>query len=142
MTRSSYHVTAESIVISDGEDSFEFPPVVEPWRRVLEPLTDRQLAACLRQGRLDRREDVCGTPSGISLYLSGHIVDVAHTLAEWPDWTRDERLITHELLMWLVSKQVSEYWSHVTEENRRQHPGSGEDYLRGLVQRIQSGRST
>jgi hypothetical protein len=38
----------------------------------------------------------------------------------------------HELLMWLVAKEVSEYWSHVTEENRVHHPGSDEDTSVGL----------
>jgi hypothetical protein len=48
----------------------------------------------------------------------------------------------HELLMWVVSNEVSEYWSHVTEENRQHHPGSEADYLHSLVERIQRGRST
>jgi hypothetical protein len=115
--------------------------VGEPWRQILEPLTDRQLAACVRQRRLDRREDVCGTPySGNSRYSSSHVVDVAEIVAEWewPDMTQDEVFIQHEVLMWLVSEGVSDYWSHVTEENRRHHPGSEEDYLRSLVQRMQS----
>jgi hypothetical protein len=135
MTRISYEVTAESIVVSDGVTTvFEFPRVREPYRQILEPLTDHQLAACLRQGRLVRREDVC--ESGlINHYPSWHIVNAADTLADRPDRTKDELLI-HEGLMWLVSKDVSEYWSHVTEENQQHHPGSEEDYLRGLVQRI------
>jgi hypothetical protein len=97
--------------------------------------------ACVRQRRLDRREDVCGTPySGNSRYSSSHVVDVAEIVAEWewPDMTQDEVFIQHEVLMWLVSEGVSDYWSHVTEENRRHHPGSEEDYLRSLVQRMQS----
>jgi hypothetical protein len=63
-------------------------------------------------------------------------------LAEWPDGTEEELFISHELLMWGVSKEVTEYWSHVSKVNRRHHPGSKEDYLRSLVERIQSGRST
>jgi hypothetical protein len=117
--------------------------VREPWRQILEPLTDRQLAACVRLGRLDRREDACGTPySGNSFYSSSHVVDVAEILAEWRDMTQDDLLIRHEVLMWLVSKRVSEYGPHLTEENRRHHPESKDEYLRGLVRRIQDERST
>jgi hypothetical protein len=135
-------VSEESIVLSDGHDSFEFPRVREPWRQILEPLTDRQLAACVRKGVLDHREEGCGKLSGNSLYHSSHVADVAETLAEWRDVPQDDLLIRHELLMWLVSERVSEYGSHVTEEDRRHHPGSKEEYLRGLVQRIQSARPT
>jgi hypothetical protein len=135
-----YRVSEESIVICDGHDSHEFPRVGEPWRQVLEPLTDRQLAACLRQARLYRREDVCGSPPR-AFFVSGLWVNVAEELAESPSTEQHDLFIRHELLMWLVSKEVSEYWSHVTEENRRHHPGSEGDYLRSLVQRIQSGRS-
>src|SRR5918994_5151508 len=82
-----YEVTAESIVFPDGD---ELPWVGEPSRRILEPLTDRQLAASLRQARLDRREDVCGRAAGG--LLSWHWVRAAETLAEWPDGTEEELL--------------------------------------------------
>jgi hypothetical protein len=141
MTRRGHRVSAESIVISDGHDTHEFPRVGEPWRQVLEPLTNRQLAACVRQGRQDRRRDVCGKPPRIDFYLSWHLVDAVETLAEWPI-EQDELLMRHEVLMSVVSKEVSEYWSHVTKENRLHHPRSEEDYLRGLVQRIQDERPT
>jgi hypothetical protein len=49
------------------------------------------------------------------------------------------RLFMHELLMWLVSKEVSEYWSHVTEENRVHHPGSDEDTSVGLCNGYRGG---
>jgi hypothetical protein len=74
--------------------------------------------------------------------LSWHAVRVAEKLAESPYTDQNELFISHELLMHFVSKEVREYWSHVTEENRRRHPGSEEHYLRSLVERIQRGGST
>jgi hypothetical protein len=136
MMRRGYDVTAEWIVFPDGD---ELPRVGEPSRRILEPLTDRQLTACLRQAPLDRREDVCGGPPGPSLVA---LVRAAEMLAEWPDGTEEELCISHELLMWGMSKEVTECWSHVSKVNRRHHPGSKEDCLRSLVERIQHGRST
>jgi hypothetical protein len=38
----------------------EFARIDGPYRQILEPLTGHQLAACLREGRRDRYEDVCG----------------------------------------------------------------------------------
>src|SRR5919106_6456574 len=141
MTRRGYHVSAESIVFSDGDDSYEIPRVVEePRRQILEPLTDRHLVACLRQARRDRREDACGRPPGV--LLSWHLVMAAEKVAEMPAMTQDDLFICHEFLMHFVSKEVSEYWSYVTEQNQRHHPGSEEDYLRRLVQRVQPARST
>jgi hypothetical protein len=135
MTRLGWYVTAESIVI-DGD---ELPRVGEPWRRVLEPLTDRQLAACARRARDDHREHVCAKPSANSYPLGGHLAHAAKTLAEATEMEQHDLFIRHELLMWGVSEYVSRYWSHVTDENRRHHPGSKEDYLRSLVQRIKLG---
>jgi hypothetical protein len=57
--------------------------VKEPWRQILEPLKGHQLAGCLRQGRLDRYEDVCGKRP--PFYLSGHLVMLVGMLAERMD---------------------------------------------------------
>ena len=73
--------------------------------------------------------------------LSWHAVRVAEKLADSPYTDQNELFISHELLMHLVSKEVTEYWSHVSEENCRHHPGLVEDYLRSLVERIQRGSS-
>ena len=94
------------------------------------------------------KRDVCGKRPKIFGYGSMFIVRIVEKLAEEPDNAEDPgpavepELSTHEALMWFVAKEVSEYWSHVTEENRQHHPGSVEDYLRSLVERVRRGRST
>jgi hypothetical protein len=135
MTRWGYHVTAESIVFTDGDDSDAIPRVGEPHRQILEPLTDRQLVACLRQVRWDRHEHIRAKHSR-NEFLPWHLVHLLEKIVEKSP-TPDQ----HELFMTAVANAVSEYWSHVTKGHRR-HPGSAEHYLRWLVRRIQRRRST
>ena len=112
-------------------------------RQVLEPLTDRQLAACVQKARSDRYWHVCAKHSPRSFQRPWHDVHIMGKLAEMRRMTQHELFIRHELLMWFVSKEVTEDWCpHVTEGDQLQHQGSVEHYLRSLVQRVQSGRST
>lgn len=111
-------------------------PLPEGRRRILDPLTERQLARALRQVRLDRHDHVRAQHSKKAYPLSWHQVVLMERLAEEPrahDW---RGTFTHAL-----SDAASEYWSHQTEGHTAP-PGSVEDYLSWLVLRLQRRRSS
>jgi hypothetical protein len=67
----------------------DLPPPPEKRRRILEPLTERQLARSFRQVRLDRHDHVIAKHSKTAYPLPWHAVGLMETLAEEPkahDW--------------------------------------------------------
>ena len=62
----------------------DLPPTLEQRRRILEPLTERQLAQSFRQVRLDRHDHVIAKHSKTAHPLPGHAVGVMKRLAEEP----------------------------------------------------------
>jgi hypothetical protein len=113
----------------------ELPLPPEQRRRILDPLTERQLARSFRQVRLDRHDHVLAKHSKKAYPLFWHPVVLMETLAEEPkahDW--------RPIFIYCLSDAVSDYWSHVTEGHPAP-PGSAEDYLSWLVRRMQRRRS-
>jgi hypothetical protein len=67
----------------------ELPPLPEEPRRILDPLTERQLARALHQVRLDRHDHVRARHSKKAHPLAWHQVMLMEKLAENPkahDW--------------------------------------------------------
>jgi hypothetical protein len=112
----------------------ELPPLPKERRRILDPMTERQLARAFHQVRLDRHDHVRARHSKRAYPLAWHAVVLMERLAEEPrahDW---RGAFTH-----VLSNAASEYWSHLTEGHTAP-PGSAEDYLRWLVLRMQRRR--
>jgi hypothetical protein len=86
------------------------PPPPEERRRILEPLTERQLARSFRQVRLDRHDHVLAKHSKTAYPLPWHAVGLMERLAEEPrayDW--------RPMFIYVLSDAVSDYWSHLNE---------------------------
>jgi hypothetical protein len=114
----------------------ELPPLPEERRRILDPLTERQLARAFHQVRLDRHDHVRAQHSKKAYPLSWHAVVLMEKLGQDPhghDW---RAAFTH-----VLSDAASEYWSHLTEGHAAP-PGSAKDYLSWLVLRMQRRRSS
>ena|SRR5215211_4307356 len=120
----------------------ELPPLSAPMSegrlRILQLLTDEELLACFRQVRLDQVDHIRARhPRSARTHLpSSHPVVGFKLLIEW----QTEREFRDVFLVF-VSKAVTDYWSHVTEGHPTP-PGSAEDYLTWLAERIQRTRST
>jgi len=86
----------------------DLPPTLEQRRRILEPLTERQLAQSFRQVRLDRHDHVIAKHSKTAYPLPWHAVGVMKRLAAEPT-AHDRR----PMFISVLSNAVSEYWSHL-----------------------------
>ena len=91
----------------------DLPPTLEQRRRILEPLTERQLAQSFRQVRLDRHDHVIAKHSKTAYPLPWHAVGVMKRLAEEPT-AHDRR----PMFIAVLSNAVSEYWSHPIRNSR------------------------
>ena len=89
------------------------PPTLEQRRRILEPLTERQLAQSFRQVRLDRHDHVIAKHSKTAYPLPWHAVGVMKRLAEEPT-AHDRR----PMFISVLSNAVSEYWSQPIRNSR------------------------
>jgi hypothetical protein len=85
-------------------------PMSEELLRILQPLTDEELLACFREVRLDEVDHIRAKHSRRSDRPGSHPVMAFEALME----LQTEREF-REVFWLVVSRAVTEYWSHVTE---------------------------
>ncbi len=118
-------------------ESSEVPPVPKEHLDILERPTPKQLLLCLREATSDRNKHIRkkhpgkdkGTPVDTSLQRL-----MESLLAEPNPPIESENAL--DGLRLAASQTVSRYWTHVTE-GHISPAESEEEYLRGLVERIQ-----
>jgi hypothetical protein len=142
-------------------ESTEFPPLPKERREILEPLTPEELLICYREANRDRREHIGKEhPDEDAGQNVDHIVEniLKHLLEEIADPRKaasgrklrrsmglpeEEVVDLRERLRWIrellqrnVSFTASKFWAHVTTGHVAAR-GSSDEYLRGLVERVQ-----
>jgi hypothetical protein len=142
-------------------ESTEIPPLPKERREILEPLTPKELLLCHREANRDRREHIRKEHSDEDAGQNvDHIVEnvLKYVLEEIADPRKaasgrklrrsmglpEEEVVDsrerlqriRELLQWIVSFAASKYWTHVTMGHVAPR-GSSDEYLRGLVERVQ-----